>query len=71
MLRSKTMIAFSLAQPISYLVLFAPFLKTTLATRGADSYAGPIRSAATAADSPTNGSPAPAAACAPTPYTPS
>ncbi len=32
--------------------------------------AAPIRSATTAADSPTNGSPAPAAACAPTPYTP-
>jgi ABC-2 type transport system permease protein len=39
LLRSKTMIAFSLAQPISYLVLFAPFLKTTLTGQGADSYA--------------------------------
>jgi ABC-2 type transport system permease protein len=43
LLRSKTMIAFSLAQPISYLVLFAPFLKTTLAGQGADSYAAAYR----------------------------
>jgi ABC-2 type transport system permease protein len=43
LLRSKTMIAFSLAQPISYLVLFAPFLKTTLAGQGANSYADAYR----------------------------
>lgn len=43
LLRSKTQIAFSLAQPISYLVLFAPFLKTTLAGQGADSYAAAYR----------------------------
>jgi ABC-2 type transport system permease protein len=43
MMRSVTMIAFSLAQPITYLVLFAPFLKTTMAGQGANSYAAAYR----------------------------
>src|SRR4029078_11454307 len=43
MLRSKTLILFSMAQPISYLVLFAPFLKSTLAGQGANSYADAYR----------------------------
>jgi ABC-2 type transport system permease protein len=39
MLRSRTWLVFGLAQPITYLVLFAPMLKQALATTGADSYA--------------------------------
>jgi ABC-2 type transport system permease protein len=43
LLRNVTMIVFSLAQPITYLVLFAPFLKTTMAGRGAHTYADAYR----------------------------
>jgi ABC-2 type transport system permease protein len=43
MMRSRTMILFSLAQPITYLVLFAPFLKVAMAGRGATSYADAYR----------------------------
>ncbi|MEO7261323.1 MAG: ABC transporter permease, partial [Jatrophihabitantaceae bacterium] len=43
MLRSKTIIVFSLVQPLAFLVLFAPFLKTTMAGQGADSYAAAYR----------------------------
>jgi ABC-2 type transport system permease protein len=43
MLRNVTMILFSLAQPITYLVLFAPFLKIAMAGRGANSYADAYR----------------------------
>jgi ABC-2 type transport system permease protein len=39
MTRSLTMVAFTLAEPITYLVLFAPFLKAAMATRGVQSYA--------------------------------
>lgn len=43
MMRNTTMILFSLAQPITYLVLFAPFLKVVMANRGANSYADAYR----------------------------
>lgn len=43
MMRNVTMILFSLAQPITYLVLFAPFLKAAMANQGADSYADAYR----------------------------
>jgi ABC-2 type transport system permease protein len=43
MMRSTTMILFSLAQPITYLVLFAPFLKVVMANRGATTYADAYR----------------------------
>lgn len=43
MMRNVTMILFSLAQPITYLVLFAPFLKVAMANRGATSYADAYR----------------------------
>lgn len=38
LLRSPVWIAFGLAQPITYLLLFAPMLKPALASMGADSY---------------------------------
>ncbi|MEE3921438.1 ABC transporter permease [Micromonospora sp. BRA006-A] len=37
------MVAFSLAQPITYLILFAPFLKVVMVDRGASSYADAYR----------------------------
>jgi ABC-2 type transport system permease protein len=43
MLRNPTMVAFSLAQPITYLVFFAPFLKAAMANRGVQSYAEAYR----------------------------
>jgi ABC-2 type transport system permease protein len=43
MVRNPTMVAFSLAQPITYLVLFAPFLKAAMAGHGATSYADAYR----------------------------
>lgn len=39
MLRNRTWLFFGLAQPITYLVLFAPMLKVALTAMGADSYA--------------------------------
>ena len=43
MVRNPVMVAFSLAQPITYLVLFAPFLKVVMVDRGASSYADAYR----------------------------
>ncbi|GAA4473246.1 ABC transporter permease [Phytohabitans houttuyneae] len=43
MLRSRTWLIFGLAQPITYLVLFAPMLKPALASMGADSYGDAYR----------------------------
>jgi ABC-2 type transport system permease protein len=44
MVRNPVMVVFSLAQPITYLLLFAPFLKTALSSRGGvDSYADAYR----------------------------
>ncbi|MFL6162138.1 MAG: ABC transporter permease [Jatrophihabitantaceae bacterium] len=44
MVRNPVMVGFSLAQPITYLLLFAPFLKTALANRGGvNSYADAYR----------------------------
>lgn len=43
MARSPAMIAVTLAQPITYLVLFAPLLKVVLAGHGASSYADAYR----------------------------
>lgn len=42
-LRSRTWLFFGLAQPVTYLVLFTPFLKPALASMGADSYADAYR----------------------------
>lgn len=39
MLRSRTWLLFGLAQPVTYLVLFAPMLKDALGSMGAESYA--------------------------------
>ncbi|QFZ21224.1 ABC transporter permease [Saccharothrix syringae] len=38
MARNPGLIALTLAQPIAYLVFFAPFLKAAMATRGVDDY---------------------------------
>jgi ABC-2 type transport system permease protein len=43
MVRNPIMVAFSLAQPLTYLILFAPFLKAALANQGATSYADAYR----------------------------
>ncbi|MBF5028854.1 ABC transporter permease [Micromonospora sp. ANENR4] len=43
MVRNPVMVAFSLAQPITYLILFAPFLKVVMVDRGAASYADAYR----------------------------
>jgi len=43
MLRSRTWLFFGLAQPITYLVLFAPMLKPALSSMGADSYGDAYR----------------------------
>lgn len=43
MLRSRTWLFFGLAQPVTYLVLFTPFLKPALASMGAASYADAYR----------------------------
>ncbi|HET6209290.1 MAG TPA: ABC transporter permease [Jatrophihabitans sp.] len=43
MIRNPIMVAFSLAQPITYLILFTPFLKAALANQGAHSYADAYR----------------------------
>lgn len=39
MLRSKTWLTFALAQPVTYLILFAPMLKVALEPIGAETYA--------------------------------
>jgi ABC-2 type transport system permease protein len=39
MLRSRTWLVFGLAQPVTYLILFAPMLRQALTPMGADSYA--------------------------------
>ena len=43
MARNPLMIALTLAQPITYLILFAPFLKTTMASQGVSTYADAYR----------------------------
>ncbi|GLI03416.1 ABC transporter permease [Phytohabitans aurantiacus] len=43
MLRSRTWLLFGLAQPLTYLLLFAPMLKPALASMGANSYADAYR----------------------------
>jgi ABC-2 type transport system permease protein len=43
MLRSRTWLLFGLAQPVTYLLLFTPFLKPALASMGAGTYADAYR----------------------------
>jgi ABC-2 type transport system permease protein len=43
MLRNPIMVAFSLAQPITYLIFFAPFLQAAMAQQGALTYADAYR----------------------------
>jgi ABC-2 type transport system permease protein len=43
MLRNRTWLLFGLAQPVTYLVLFTPFLKRALASTGGGSYADAYR----------------------------
>jgi ABC-2 type transport system permease protein len=43
MVRNPTMVAFSLAQPVTYLIFFAPFLKAAMANQGVQSYAEAYR----------------------------
>jgi len=43
MVRNPIMVAFSLAQPITYLIFFAPFLRAAMANQGAVTYADAYR----------------------------
>lgn len=43
MVRNPFMVALSLAQPVTYLIFFAPFLKATMANQGATTYSDAYR----------------------------